>query len=250
MKKYKLLACNVFQRELCALLANSPDIVDPEFLELGLHASPEVLREALQSRIDAASGTTPGGAGYDAILLGYGLCGNGLVGIVARSVPLVLPRAHDCCTILLGSRSEFMTRFGDIPSAAWTSAGYIERGTQYLRSSILGQTTGLGLEYAELVEKYGDENAVFIWETLHPELHETKLRFIEMPGTEGLGYADAMRERAKVENLEFELIPGSIRILASLIGGGVGDDFLVVPPGSAIHSAYDNEAILRAGEAP
>ena len=46
---------------------------------------------------------TPEGV-YDAILLGYGLCGNGLAGVTARHTRLVLPRAHDCIGILMGSR--------------------------------------------------------------------------------------------------------------------------------------------------
>ncbi len=246
MKKYKLIACNVFQRELCTLLALTRDIVDPEFLELGLHESPAILREALQSRIAAASSASPGGRGYDAILLAYGLCGTGLAGVRAGSIPLVLPRAHDCCTILLGSRSEFMARFGDNPSASWTSSGYIERGANYFRSTILGQTTGIGLEYADLVDRYGEENAAYVWETLHPELHESKLRYIELPETSGLGYADAMRARAETEGKEFDLIPGSIRLLSALIAGGESEEFLRVRPGEVIQSAYDNDSIVRA----
>jgi hypothetical protein len=139
-----------------------------------------------------------------------------------------------------------MARFGDNPSASWTSSGYIERGANYFRSTILGQTTGIGLEYAELVEKYGEENAIYVWETLHPELHESKLRFIEIPETSGLGYADAMRARAREEGKEFVLIPGSIRLLAALLAGGEGEEFLRVMPGEVIQSAYDNEFILRA----
>ena len=36
------------------------------------------------------------------ILLGYGLCGNGLDGLSARHTRLVLPRAHDCIGLLMG----------------------------------------------------------------------------------------------------------------------------------------------------
>ena len=45
-------------------------------------------------------------AGYEAILFGYALCGNGLLGLTAFTVPLVIPRAHDCITLLLGSRQQ------------------------------------------------------------------------------------------------------------------------------------------------
>src|SRR5512145_3012711 len=115
MAKYKLIGCEVFLRELCAAIAESPNAIDPEFLEIGLHNEPGRLRGALQARIDAA------GDGCEAVLLAYGLCGNGLAGLRAGRVPLVIPRAHDCCTILLGSRAAYEEHFGRSPSASWTS---------------------------------------------------------------------------------------------------------------------------------
>jgi hypothetical protein len=261
MAKYKLISCNVFQRELCAAIADSPNVIDPEFLELGLHEKSESLAERLQSRIDEASAASeraeaaaPAGqsrdrtvGAYDAILLGYGLCGNGLVGMEARGIPLVLARAHDCCTILLGSRSAFLEKFGENMSAGWSSAGYIERGSTYFRVSELGKTTGLGLEYAELVEKYGEDNAQYVWETMHPAMEEKELRFIELPETASLGYAEMMRSRAAAEGKDFRLIEGSSRLLRALVAGDWDEEeFLVVRPGQRIEAIYDHERIVEA----
>jgi hypothetical protein len=252
MAKYKLISCNVFQRELCSVIALSPNLIDPEFLELGLHLHPESLRAALQGRIDEATAASErtagaGGVGYDAILLGYGLCGNGLSGIRARSLPLVLARAHDCCTILLGSRTSFIERFGSNLSASWSSAGYIERGSGYFRASDLGMDDGFGLEYAELVEKYGEENAQYVWETMHPEKEERELRFIELMETAPLDYARKMREKAAEEGKEFVLLPGSSRLLRGLVAGDwAAEEFLVVPPFSRIAPLYDLERVFEA----
>ena len=165
MAKYKLIACNVFQRELCAAISDSPNVIDPEFLELGLHENSGKLGTRLQAKIDEASAASDGAwaaapsgqthdatvGAYDAILLGYGLCGNGLAGIQARSLPLVLARAHDCCTILLGSRAAFLEKFGQNMSAGWSSAGYIERGSTYFRASEVGTTTGNGRKFFLLI---------------------------------------------------------------------------------------------------
>ena len=245
--RYRLIACNVFQRELCLVISRSPNIIDVEFLELGLHESPGRLNEALQTRIDAASmAKAPGGEAYDAVLLGYGLCGNGLAGITARELPLVLARAHDCCTVLLGSRAEFLSRFGENLSASWSSAGYIERGSTYFRASELGKSSGIGTEYAELVEKYGEENAAYVWETLHPEVKETELRYIETPASAGLGHAQAMRARAEAEGKDFVLIPGSLRLLEGLVAGAWNDEeYLLVHPGERIEPTYDHEKIIE-----
>jgi hypothetical protein len=246
--RYRLISCNVFQRELSFALSQSPNIVDPEFLELGLHEQPGKLFEALQARIDAAdTAKAPGGEPYDAILLGYGLCGNGLSGIQARTRPLVLARAHDCCTLLLGSRSEFLARFSENLSASWSSVGYIERGLTYFRASDLGKSSGIGMEYSALVEQYGEENAAYVWETLHPEVKETELRYIEVPETAGHGHADTMRARASEEGKEFILIKGNIRLLSGLVAGGWDPaEYLVVPPGSHIEPTWDHDKVFEA----
>ena len=89
----KTISCGVFKHELVRI---APD-ADIEFLKLGEHAHPDTLRGKLQSRLDAATGC-------DAVLLTYGLCGRATDGLTAKHCPVVLPRSHDCCGILLGSR--------------------------------------------------------------------------------------------------------------------------------------------------
>ncbi len=244
LARYKLLCCNAFQREMSAAISVSPNLIDPEFLELGLHEKPEELRSRLQGRIDEAEAAAEP---YDAVLLGYGLCGNGTAGIRSRGRPIVLPRAHDCCTLLLGSRAAFLELFASNFSASWSSAGYIERGSTYFRSSELGMSIGHGLEYGELVAQYGEENARYVWETLHPEAAERELRFIEMPETEGLGYAAAMRAKAAEEGKEFLLLRGDSRLLRALLAGNWDEEeFLVVPPGKAIVGLYDHDRVVAA----
>mgnify|MGYP001112206213 FL=1 len=127
----KLIACNVFMREACLCIARSPHVIDVDFFELGEHVQPTRLREALQAKIDEASNSAKN---YDTILLLYGLCGNAAVGLRARNIRLVIPRAHDCCTILLGSKERFQEHFQANPSMPFSSVGYLERGSYYIRT--------------------------------------------------------------------------------------------------------------------
>lgn len=119
--RYKLISCEVFSRPAFLAAANSQHIIDMEFTKLRSHLKPGSLREEIQSIIDRTTEY------YDAVLLGYGLCGNSTAGLTARSLPLVIPRAHDCCTIFLGSRSAFVEHFGQTPSAQWSTTCYYER---------------------------------------------------------------------------------------------------------------------------
>ncbi len=128
----KLIACEVLLREICHCVAQSPHVIDLDFTEKGDHDRSDYLRGFIQSKIDAAEQS---GRKYDAILLGYGLCGNSTADIFARETSVVLPRAHDCCTLFLGSKLRFKEYFAGNPSMPFTSTGYMERGDSYLRES-------------------------------------------------------------------------------------------------------------------
>lgn len=205
------------------------------------------MRTLLQSRIYAAETC---GKTYEAILLLFGLCGNSTVGLQARSTQLVIPRAHDCCTILLGSRQKFVQHFGDAPSTPFSSCGYLERSDYFLRTSDDGQTTlatGAGNGYKELVDKYGEEDAKFIWEQMHPQ-HDgnKKAVFIELPETAHLGHADRFRSKATEAGKELVVLNGNLQLIRSLIHGQwPAEDFLIVPPGRSIDGVYDHDQIIR-----
>ena len=72
--------------------------------------------------------TRPTPSGHDAVALAYGLCNNGLAGLEARRVPLVLLRAHDCITAFLGSRDRYARYFEDRPGTYFETTGWLERG--------------------------------------------------------------------------------------------------------------------------
>src|SRR6476620_3424328 len=98
----KIIACEIALREIAFLAAQSPHLVDFEFLTQGLHDHPNLGRDEVQKRVDAI----PEGK-YDAVLIGYALCGNIIAGLRATHTPLVIPRAHDCITFFLGSKERY-----------------------------------------------------------------------------------------------------------------------------------------------
>ena len=243
----KLIACNVFMREACHAVATSPHVIDVEFTELGEHSRSDGLRQIIQGRIDA---TESCGKKYDAILLLFGLCGNGTVGIEARSTPLVMPRAHDCCTILLGSRAKFVENFGSNPSTPFSSCGYLERGEYFLRTADDGTSsveTGDALQ--AYIKQYGEEDGRYIWAEMHPQhAGNQEAVFIELPQTKALGHAERFREKALASGKKVRQLNGDIRLIESLIHGNWDEEeFLVVPPGKTIQGVYDHEKIVRFG---
>lgn len=239
-KRLKLIACEVFYREVCHCVARSHNIVDIEFTPKGSHDDVDYLRNLLQKLVNAVDPSV-----YERTLLGFGICGNALNGLRADRLPLVIPRAHDCCGILLGSHTRFEECFGHRLSAQWSSAGYRERGATKIREVNIQQHTGIGATYEELVAKYGEENAKYLMEMLKPPEGDKSSIFIELPETSHLGYADEAREEAEKEGKIFELIEGNIRMIQGLIDGPWPEsEYLTVPPGRQVKAIYVGELMI------
>ncbi len=246
----KLISCNVFQREACWAVAQAPQAIDLEFLELGEHANSANLRGKLQAAIDAADATDR----YQAILLLFGVCGNATVGLQAGKTMLVMPRAHDCCTILLGSRKKFQEEFGAAPSTPFSSSGYVERGSYFMRTDDGLNTVAYGNVLAEYEQKYGKENAQYIWETLHPkdanQSQNHRAVFIDLPQTAHLRLAERFQEEAQKAGKEYQRMQGDIRLIRDLIWGRWNpEDYLLVKPGERIAGVYDFDEVVRAQSA-
>ena len=121
--RFKAVICSVLKREIEHLLPKVQHQVDIVWMEQGLHATPHVLRTRMQEAIVETDGTE-----YDAFLVGYGLCGRGIARLWAKDIPVVIPRAHDCITLLLGSKERYAEYFRTHRGVYWYSAGWIGLG--------------------------------------------------------------------------------------------------------------------------
>ena len=241
--KAKLISCEIFFREICAVVARSPNFIDIEFLPKGLHdmGAPKMLAR-LQEVIDQV--TDPK---YEAIILGYALCGNGLVGLEARSVPIVVPRAHDCITLFLGSKERYLDYFQNHSGVYFKTTGWIERGANagQLAQSSISKKMGFGTSLEELVEKYGEDNAQFLFDQINNyATNYSQFTFIEM----GVEPDDRFEKHAQQEALDrgwsYDKIQGDMSLIERLVNGPWDNsEFLVVPPGGKIVACY-NEQIL------
>ncbi len=246
MMLLKLIACEVLTREVCRYVADSPHTIDLEFTPKGAHDDSDKLRDLIQSRIDEADASP---RHYDAILLGYGLCGNSTVNLCARRTRLVLPRAHDCGTLFLGSRDKFREYFADAPSTPFSALGYAERDGAYTRESSLSTATGLYGTLEDYIAQYGEDNGRYIYETLQESMRRAegnRIVFIDMPETRHLGFLERFRAYAQQECKELVVVTGSARILRKLIFGEWDDEFLIVEPGQRIIGVYDWHEIVTA----
>ncbi len=238
---YILISCAVFARECYYCAAGSGNIIDIKIVEQGLHDVGEAkMSSALQSQIDKVDT-----GDYDAVLLAYGLCSNGIKGLRSR-LPIVVPRAHDCITLLMGSKSGYLNHFNENPGTFYHSPGWLERAKHNLSNP--GSTTrqmGMGT-YEDYVKQYGEENAAYLMETLGDHLKNyTGLTYIDtqVPGTSHLKSEAA--DIAREQGLAYSEYTGNTRLLADLMSGQWDKkDFLVITPGKTIAPSYD-EGIIK-----
>jgi Protein of unknown function (DUF1638) len=233
----KAIACQVFTRELEHILAHSPHAVDLELIPMGLHSLGVEMRPHLQERIDAADATR-----YDAILLGYALCGRGTEGLCARRTRLILPRAHDCIGILMGDRHRYASYFEDHPGVYYRSPGWVEFQTPDLKlqPAFPSQKNALGEQSTldEFIAKYGEDNGRYLYEQFSAfRRNYTGLTYISTGISSDEDCRAQARAEAAKENWAFDEFSGSLTLLDRLVNGPWdAADFLVVPPGATTHA--------------
>ncbi len=228
-----VIACQVLQDSLGRLLAeqqgrNGHQADQVTFMDYGLHRVPSKMTWALQEAIDNVREPS-------LILLGYGLCGNGLKGLKSGRHTLLAPRTDDCIALLLGSYRAYMHEFATAPGTYYLSKGWLESGSHPL------------IEFEEYRAKYGEKEAFWLMDTQYQ--HYKRLMLVAHH------QADLERYRPQAQRvarfcerwgMRYEERLGSDGYVRRLVEAAVtlaagGDlppearaDLVVVPPGDEI----------------
>jgi hypothetical protein len=238
--RLKCIACEVLARPLYLCAARSPHIVDIELVSKAQHNHPAKLRSALQERVLSANGL-----GYDAVVMGYGLCGKSTHGISAGAIPMVLPRAHDCITLFLGSRKRYQEQFESCPGTYWYVQDYMERdetGTSLSAGS--GLEGDVQLQYEEFVQKYGKDNADYLMEAMGAwQKHYQRAAFVDMGISDISTSENKAITEAQHRGWNYERLIGDLVLLRRLVEGDWEQDFLVVPPGRQVVMTANDDVI-------
>jgi hypothetical protein len=215
-----ILACQVMESMLADLLPEglASDVI---YFDYGLHRAPNKMTFTLQDAIDSIEQPS-------LVVLGYGLCGNGLNGIKAGKHTLLIPRVDDCIAILLGSHSAYMREFESVPGTYYLSKGWLESGSHPLK------------EYEKYKEKYGPEDAAWVMDQQYQ--HYERLALVAHTQEDLDKYRLQAKEVARFcerWGYRYEEILGSdayvrrfIEVAAAL--DKADGDFVVVPPGGEI----------------
>ncbi len=229
-----LIYCAVLEDELEAIVASSPAPVRLHKMPQGLHQDPPRLQRELQAAIDAFESDPQ----VDTIVLGYGLCSRGTEGLRTARCTVVLPRAHDCITLLLGSRERYAQESALAPGTYWYSPGWnrhhIPPGEE---------------RYVTLLRQYqaqfGDEDAEYLMEE-EQKWFKTydRAAFVH----QSLGDVDPARTKtqdcATWLGWRFAEIEGDPALLRELVFGPWSPDrFAVAKPGESLKLSGDDRIV-------
>ena len=230
--KLKVVACGVFEPELLALIPASPHQTDLELLDAGLHSRPDLLRRQAQEAIDAATDV-------DAVVLVYGLCGQGTAGLVAREVSVVIPRVHDCLSLFLGSRAEYRRQFAEHPGTFYITAGWYQKkiapqGRQPFVSRGRPRRAEDDPAFRDWAQRYGEDKTRgrSSTSTIAGSGNYTRAGFIDTGLDDRETYAAYAQDMAREFDWDYARLEGHTELLrAVLVGDWDRPEVLVLQPG-------------------
>jgi hypothetical protein len=234
--KIALLACNVFEQEIAIHARGAAHIVETRFFEIGLHDRPDRLRTTLQQNLDEVDARTD----IEAVVLAYGLCGRGTAGLHPLRHKLVIPRAHDCIAVFMGSKEVFAAHQRGCPTCYYYTPGWN-------RARRVPGPEKLEAMRAELAEKFEPDDVEFLIETEREQwaMHDTAT-YIELGTADAQAEADYARKCADWLGWKFEHLRGDPALLKDLLWGNWDNErFQIVEPGMQLGQSPDDN-ILRA----
>lgn len=234
-----LLACSVFDREIALLTRGAEHLAEVRWFEMGLHDRPDQLRVTLQASLDAVDARTD----IDAIVLAYGLCGRGTAGLKPQRHKLVIPRAHDCITVFMGSKEAYAEHQRRCLTCYYYTPGWN-------RNRRVPGSEKLAALKLELTKKFDADDVEFLIETERQQWaqHDTAT-YLDLGTDDAESEADYARRCAEWLGWKFERIHGDPTLLRDLLWGRWDNArFQIIQPSEQlIHSA--DEKILAVAPA-
>lgn len=246
MKYYKLIGCKILEREISSLTFNCKNVIDITLIRQKFHDRPEKIREVVQNEIDQVDQNRHRYSNdtqindFDAILLGYGLCSNAVIGLCSEKYPLVIPRAHDCITLFMGSKEAYAQYYKEHKGTFYYTPGFVELGG-------MSEEDKWRRRYQMYLARYkgNEEKARCVIEIEKSFTDNYQgLSYIKWNSLEFPEYEEELKQRAEKKGWKYEEIPGNNTLLKKMVDGEWEErDFLIVPPHHRVEPSYDEEII-------
>jgi hypothetical protein len=210
-----VIACEILKPEL-EVIRRDYGSVEVRYVNQEFHRVPARLAGYLQEQIDRV-------AVYAAeIVLGFGLCSKGLVGVAAPRQGLLVPRCHDCIAFSLGSQAAYMRHFSARPGTFYLTPGWVA-----------SRKDPLSIVEDEYVPRYGKD--VAMWAMREELKHYSHMAFVATGIIDESPLKRRAEENCVIFGKTYEEIWGSGEYLRRFFRKGQGEEyFFLIPPDGRI----------------
>ncbi len=215
--KTVILACNTIRDELEKVARETHCKYPFIWIESGLHLKPDSLRRRVQEELDAIERV-------QRVLLGFGFCGNTVIGLHSGDFQLVFPKVDDCITVLLGSK-ENRERCAKNGGVYFLTKGWLEGEANIWR------------EYEAVLERFGPERTERIYKRMLA--HYRYLGLIDTGAYNLSALLPLVNKIADTLKLEARVLPGADRYLKKFLSGPWdSNDFVIVQPFTTVDLSH------------
>lgn len=246
MKRYKFIGCKILEREIASVIYNCKNVIDVTLIRQKLHDRPERLREIIQEEIDRIDQNSHIYSNdtrtndFDAILLGYGLCSNVVAGLHSEKYPIVIPKAHDCISLFMGSKEAYEEYYRNHMGTFYYTPGFVEL-------DCLDKEDEWKRRYQMYLMRYrGNEKKARRIMEVEKSLTSNYqgLTYIKWEALDFPEYEDEIEQSARNKGWKYEMLPGENTLIKKLVAGEWEEnDFLIVPPHCQAEPSYDEQII-------
>lgn len=217
----KIISCAVFKPYIEHIEKSMLKQFHVTYLDVKQHNQPTLLAKAIQKEIDQNDGV-------DEIVLLYGLCGNAILPLKVRSGKITILRVHDCLSVLLGSKERFVSLFSHRLSQGWSCLAYAQNEDTSFNTS--------SQEYQHYIEEYGEDNAMYIMQQMHPESPNPPI-YIDF---------NLAEDEARIASYEqpVEIIKGDFSYLRKVLLEQYDDDVVEMYKNECIKTTYDFDTVF------
>ena len=211
-----LIACAMIRKELEYLMERTPFSGEVVWMDKGLHEKPGNLLHALREEIGRRD------APDTDILLAYGLCGNGVIGLKAEHARLVVPAFDDCLRILLSEEPGKPILCN--PRALLYTDGWMDR------------EDGLLTKREKYIARYGEKKGRKILHLMLKNYEE--IMFLDTGLYDVAACMEEIRPAAAELSLRITQCGAHLRAYEKFLAGEWDGEFIVTAPGETITEAH------------
>lgn len=210
-----IIACSMLDNEIRMAMEQEKCDIPVLWMDKGLHEYPDKLRSALREEVLKYQDK-------EWIVLLYGLCGNGTLGITSPRAKLVIPNYDDCIRMILS-----LEEGGPIVN---------DPRCLYYTENWLDREGSLIMDTEKYTREYGDKKGRKILKCMLGNYRGVKL--IDTGAYDLKPCSEIVKKSASDLGLEFGEVEGTVRVIKKLCRGSLDGEFCVIPPGIPVDEGH------------